>query len=280
MAAVKGLTPEQIARYDEEGYLVLPALFNKREIGSMASEATRLAQWQVAISLALGEPTPRLDVQRRNGHVVLRKLQPVNDVSPVFARFSRDDRLITPLRDLLGCEPVLMEEKLNYKQVLPGNPDVVTGADPDESFPFHTDIAYFWLDGYPLSTVSSAITIDDTTRDNGPIMVVPGSHKKQWPHKEGWPPVLADGAVRAEEAVPVLAPAGSVLIFHSALVHASSQNNTCLPRRIMIFSHYPETHPVEFDKRNRELRRRGQMTEERYEDLVYSGASVPEYRLR
>lgn len=279
MVGVKGLTAEQLARYEEDGYLVLPALFNRREIGSMAAEATRLAQWQVAISLALGEPTPRLDVQRRNGHVVLRKLQPVNDVSPVFLRFSRDDRLVDPLRDLFGCEPVLMEEKLNYKQVLPGNPDVVTGAD-DDSFPFHTDYAYFWLDGYPSETVSSAITIDDMTRDNGPILVVPGSHKKQWPHKEGWPPVLADDAVDPSDVVPVVAPAGSVLIFHSSLVHASSPNLTCEPRRVMIFSHYPETHPVEFDKRNRELRRRGQMAEEKYEDLVYSGASVPEYRLR
>ncbi|MDQ1437163.1 MAG: hypothetical protein QOK43_792 [Acidimicrobiaceae bacterium] len=275
-----GLTAEQRARYDKDGYLVLPALFNRREVNSMANEATRLAQWQVAISLALGAPTPRLDVQRRGDDVVLRKLQPVNDVSPVFARYSRDERLLHPLRDLLGCEPVLMEEKLNYKQVLPGSPDVVTGDDPDESFPFHTDIAYFWLDGYPIETVSSAISIDETTIDNGPIIVVPGSHKRQWPHREGWPPVLADGAVDEADCVPLLAPPGSVFVFHSALVHASSQNHTREPRRIIIFSHYPETHRVEFDKRNRELRRRGRAAEERYEELVYSGAKVPEYRLR
>lgn len=275
-----GLTDKQLKQYDEDGFLVLPAVFNRREISAMANEATRLAQWQVAISLALGEPTPRLDVQRRDGQVVLRKIQPVIDVSPVFARFSKDERLIGPLRQILECEPVLMEEKLNYKQVLPGSPDVVTGDERDESFPFHTDIAYFWLDGYPLETLSSAITIDEQTAENGPIVVVPGSHKRDWPHKPGWPPVLADDAVRHDDCVPILAPAGSVVVFHSALVHASSQNRTPDPRRIMIFSHYPATHRVEYDKRNRDLRRRGQMAEERYEELVYSGASVPEYRLR
>lgn len=280
MAGLRGLTPEQRARYEEDGFLVLPELFNRREVTSMAAEATRLAQWQVAISLALGEPTPRIDVQRRGEKVVLRKIQPVNDVSPVFARYARDERLVNPLRDLFCCEPVLMEEKLNYKQVLPGSPDVVTGDEPDESFPFHTDIAYFWLDGYPRETVSTAITIDESTMENGPILAVPGSHRKTWPLKQGWPPVLADGVVNPEDTVPLLAPAGSLLILHSALVHASTQNNTDEPRRLMIFSHYPESHLIEFDKRNRDLRRRGQLAEEQYEDLVYSGASVPEYRLR
>lgn len=275
-----GLTASQRQFYEEEGYLVLPGVFNKREITQMANEATRLAQWQVAISLALGKPTPRLDVQRRGNEVVLRKIQPVNDVSPVFAKYSYDERLLRPLRELLGCEPVLMEEKLNYKQVLPGNPDVVTGALEDESFPFHTDMAYFWFDGYPRETVSSAITIDETTLDNGPIRVVPCSHRREWPVREGWPPLVAQGAVRDEDSVPLLAPAGSIFIFHSCLVHASSANTTNKPRRVIIFSHYPETHVVEFDKRNRELRKAGQAAEDRYEELVYSGAEVPEYRLR
>lgn len=275
-----GLTSEQRAHYDELGYVVLPGVFNKREVAQMAAEADRLAQWQVAISLALGAPTPRLDVQRRDHQVVLRKIQPVNDVSPVFTMYSNDERLLRPLRELLGCEPLLMEEKLNYKQVLPGNPDVVTGTDEDDSFPFHTDLAYYWLDGYPPETVSSAISIDETTAANGPIQVVPCSHKREWPLREGWPPIVADDALRGVETVPLLAPAGSLFLFNSALVHASSANRTCRPRRVMIFSHYPETHPIEYDKRNRPLREAGQAAEDRYEELVYSGVKVPEYRLR
>lgn len=275
-----GLTEQQLQRYEEDGYLVIPAVFNRRETTAMANEATRLAQWQVAISLALGQPTPRLDVQRRDRRVVLHKIQPVIDVSPVFARFARDERLVGTLRAILGCHPVLMEEKLSYTQVLPGNPDVVTRETLDEVFPFHTDLAYFWLDGYPVETLSSAITIDEQTVDNGPILVVPGSHKRDWPFKPGWPPALADDAVRQDDCVGVEAPAGSVVVFHSALVHASTPNRSLQPRRMMIFSHYPETHRAEYDKRNRELRRLGQLAEERYEELVYSGASVPEYRLR
>jgi ectoine hydroxylase-related dioxygenase (phytanoyl-CoA dioxygenase family) len=268
---VAALTADQLAQYEEDGYLVLPALFSDEEVAEMAAEADRLAAYQVAVSLTLGTTSPRLDVQRRDGQVVLRKIQPVNDISPTFTKFSEDERLVRPLSDILGCAPVLMEEKLNYKQVLPGNPSVVTGDDPDESFPFHTDIAYFWLDGYPMSTLSSAITIDETTIDNGPIVVVPGSHKRKWPHQEGWPPVLAPGAVREDETVAVLAPPGSVMIFHSALVHASSANRTATPRRLMILSHHPETHEVEPDKRNRHLRLAAHEAEQRYEETPLEG---------
>ena len=276
-----GLPDKQRRQFDEDGFLVIPAVFSKREITQMAAEADRLAQWQVNISLALGHPTPRLDVHRRDGRVVLRKMQPVNDVSPVFTMFSRDERVVGPLRDLFGCEPMLMEEQLNYKQVLPGDPDVeVDPAGGDESYPFHYDAAFFRLDGYPGETLTAAITIDETTPENGPLRVIPGSHRRQWPLQGEWPPFVDADAVVEDDAVPVLAPPGSVLLIHSALVHASSANRTDRPRRIMVFSHYPEWHEVEYDRRCRPQRLAGQAAEDRYEELVYSGVPLPEYRLR
>jgi ectoine hydroxylase-related dioxygenase (phytanoyl-CoA dioxygenase family) len=276
---VAGLTAEQRASFDECGYVLLTDVFNRRDVSAMANEATRLAQWQVAISLALGGPTPRIDVRRRNGDVVLRQIQPVNDVSPVFARYARDERLMQPLRDLLGCEPVLMEEKLDCKQVLPGNPDVARGDD-DEALTFYSELAFNWLDGYPLETLSSLIFIDDTTAENPPVRVVPRSHRREWPVVPTWPPTLADGSVRSEDAVPLFGASGSVVILHAALVRTLTPNRSSVPRRVMQFSHYPETFEMEHDKRNRRLRRAGQQAEERYEELVYSGVKVPDYRLR
>jgi ectoine hydroxylase-related dioxygenase (phytanoyl-CoA dioxygenase family) len=263
-----GLTQEQRARYEEDGYLVLPGVFNRREVAQMAAEATRLAQWQVSISLALGTPTPRLDVQRRGPEVVLRTIRPVNDVSPVFTKYANDERLLRPLRELLDAEPVLMEEKLHYQQVLPGRPEVVTGADADadESFPFPTDHGPLWLDGEPPEA-RSAIAIDANTADNGPFCVVPGSHTR-------------DGTARRAEAVPVLCPAGSIVLLHPALAHSSSVRRIDEPRRVLLLSHRPETREAGADTRHRELRLAGQAAEDRYEELVYSGASVPEYRLR
>lgn len=273
------LNAEERASFDDFGFVVLPEVFNRRDVNAMANEATRLAQWQVAISLALGGATPRIDVRRRNGSVVLRQMQPIIDVSPVFARYSRDERLLEPLRDLLGCEPVLLEEKLDYKQVLPGNPDVARGED-DESNSFYSDVAFNLLDGYPLETLTSVVAIDEATSDNAAVRVVPGSHRREWPLRPTWPPLLVDGSVQDTDAVPLAMAPGTVAILHAALVRTLTPNRSEAPRRAMLVSHYPETHPIEHDKRNHRLRRAGQQAEDRYEELVYSGAKVPDYRLR
>ena len=273
------ITDEQRHSYERDGYLVIERAFGDDDVRAMRDEADRIAELVVNVSLATGEASPRLDLQRRGGRVVLRKLQPINDISPVFERVANDERLLGPLRDVLGCEPVLMEEKLVYKQHLRTDPGLPAG-DEDEAFPFHTDLAYFWLDGYPRETLSSAIAIDDTTIENGPIRVVPGSHlRDDWPHQDGWPPILVPGAVDESRTVPVLAPAGSITIFHSALVHASSQNLTDQPRRLIILSHHPSTHVIEPDKRNRHLRMPARAQEERYAQLVAAGAASPTFRM-
>lgn len=274
------LTAAQREAYERDGYVVLPAVFTPDEIAEMTAEADRLAELTVNASIATGELSPRLDVQRRGGHVILRKVQPVSDISEVLTRYTGDERLVGPLRQILGCDPVLMEEKLNYKQILPGPPPIEASVE-GEAFPFHTDLAFFYLDGYPVETLSSAITMDEMTADNGPLRMLPRSHTRlDWPLQGGWPPWIRDDAIPHDELVDVLAPAGSVLIFSSALVHASSENRTPNPRRLLIFSHYPETHDVEPDKRNRHLREAGSAHERRYTELLARGAYSPAFRMR
>lgn len=264
------MTAEHRETYEREGYLVLPGVFDAGEIARMRAESDRLVTEAVNASIALGRRSPRLDLQRRDGVAVVRKLQPIVDASDVFAATVRDERLVGPLRDLLGCEPVLMEEKLNVKQVLPTDVDVDASED-GEGFLLHTDWAYFRAQGYPIETLSSAVSIDASTPDNGPIRVLPGSHRHTYPEREGYPPVLADGAVNEDTLVDVLAPPGSVMVFHSALVHSSSQNRSGRPRRIMIFSHYPSTHDGDADRRNRPLRERAQAHENEYRALLADG---------
>lgn len=259
------LTSEERDRYARDGYIVRPALFDTGELERLREESDRLVERVVRESLTLGERSPRLDGQRRDHRVSVRKLQPVADLSERFAALAQDERLLRPLRELLGCEPMVMEEKLNVKQPLARDDalDRLAVDAGEEGFEFHTDLAYFYLDGYPRETLSSAIAIDACTDDNGPLRVVPGSHLRTWPHREGWPPVLADGAVDEAEVVDLLVPAGTVMVFDSLLVHSSRANATPSPRRMMIYSHYPSTHDVEPDKRNRDLRRRGQEFEAR-----------------
>jgi len=114
------LTPEQLEQFHRDGYLVLPAVFKAAEIERMRAEADRVLELILNSSLALGRCSTRLDWrQLPDGAQIIRKIQPVNDLSPYLAEISNDPRLLEPMRQIMGHEPILMEEKLNYKQPLP-----------------------------------------------------------------------------------------------------------------------------------------------------------------
>jgi ectoine hydroxylase len=258
------LTPQQRADYERDGFVVLPDVFGSDELDRLRSESDRLVDVLVNASLATGELSPRLDVRTTGEDIVLLKVQPLSDVSPPFASIAQDERLLGPMRDLLGCEPLLLEEKLNGKEPLDVDLSALALRPWSPEFPFHTDLHYFVLDGYPEQTLSSAIALDDCTVENGALRFVPGSHTtKDWPLKGGWPPDLAEGLFDGAVQVPLVCSAGTVVIFHSRVAHASSPNRTDLPRRLLIYSHFPATHAVEPDARNRDLRVAGRLHEQR-----------------
>src|SRR5690242_10523346 len=113
-----GLTDEQRDQYFEDGFVVLPSLFGADELAAMRAESDRLADELVNASLALNEVSPRLDLRSDDRGTILLKVQPLSDVSDLFDEVAHDDRLLAPMRDILGCEPRLLEEKLNGKERL------------------------------------------------------------------------------------------------------------------------------------------------------------------
>ena len=272
------LTGEQVAAYERDGYIVLPPVFSAGELEAFRSEADRILTLAVNASLAHRRNHPRTEMTvLADGSLRVRKLQPVNDLSELIASMSSDERLIGPMRQLMGDEPVLMEEKLNYKQHV-----AVPGADlsclfdsvPDDHFPLHHDWGYYVQQGYPENTISSAIAIDDCA-GRGPIRVYPGSHLLD-------PPMVnpdrtsGDGRVFPEtfadaERVSIDAEAGSVMLFHAKLVHDSEPNQSGLPRRMMIYSHYPASHGGDPDRRNGGMRVHARAFEDSYREMVLAG---------
>ncbi|HWL44419.1 MAG TPA: phytanoyl-CoA dioxygenase family protein [Ilumatobacter sp.] len=251
------------AAFDRDGYLVLESVFDENEVAAMAAEADRLLGLVLRSSAVLGAASPRLDAAMRDGRVHVRKVQPLNDLSELFAQVSNDERLIAPMRQLMSDEPILMEEKLNYKQTVLDGPDLahIGLSSNDDSFPLHTDYGYFELEGYPVDILSSAISIDDCA-GRGPLRVVPGSHRVDYPTRQPGDGVLTDTSALGP-GVDIDAPPGSVMVFHSKLVHDSTPNRSGLPRRILIYSHFPARHGGDPDRRNAPLRDAGQAFERR-----------------
>ena len=241
-----------IQEFDERGYVVLEAVFSDEEVGTMRNEADRILELIVNSSLANGRKSARLDlVEASTGDHLVRKIQPINDLSLALSTISSDERFLAPLEALMGATPLLMEEKLNYKEPLPAPVSGITSSRQDDRFPVHSDWAYYSSQGYPQNVISSAICIDEFTEENGPIHVWPGSHLEHLEHESldiglQVKPDLIDFS----GGIDLLAPAGSVLIFHSLLIHNSKANSTNRPRRVMIYSHYPSSFETCFDARN------------------------------
>ncbi len=244
---------ELIEKYNRDGYVAIENAFNPDEVGRMQQEADAILELIMNASIGLGRKSGRLDVlQKENGDQIVRKIQPINDLSLYLAQISNDERFLGPMRTVMGDEPILMEEKLNYKEPLPypvSGFDV--GPKPSDRFPIHCDWAYYKAQNYPQSVLSSAIALDDCTEDSGPLHIWPGTHKEHLPHDQVEIGLeVQPGLIDPDSGIDMLVPAGTVMIFSSLLIHNSRPNLSGKPRRLMIYSHYPKAADMGIDIRN------------------------------
>ena len=247
------LDAAQLAQFAEQGYLVLPEAFDGAEVACMRREADRILELVINSSLALGRTSGRLDLaQDAAGRQMVRKIQPINDLSLYLSGVAADERLLGPMRQLMGDEPVLMEEKLNYKAPLPRPVAGLRPARADTRFPVHSDWAHYKTQDYPQSIISSAVSMDDCTPETGPLRVWPGSHAAHLEHErlESGDIQVRPDLIDLQGGEEIIAPAGSVMLFHALLVHNSRSNSSGRPRRLMIYSHFPQSAGLGFDVRN------------------------------
>jgi ectoine hydroxylase-related dioxygenase (phytanoyl-CoA dioxygenase family) len=171
----------------------------------------------------------------------IRSMEPLHHLDARIDRLIEDARITQPLSDLLGCEIGPFTDKLNFKR---------PGGSP---FPWHQDTPY-WAFGceHVDRLVSLQIYLDDATRENGCLWVIPGSHAR------GVLPVFSDrgtlgrlytdlGQVEASGAaadpLAIEAPAGSAVFFSGDIVHGSQTNRTQQSRRALILTYQPAGHP-------------------------------------
>ncbi len=244
---------ELIEQFSRDGYVAIENAFNPDEVTRMQQEADAILELIVNSSLGLGRRSRRLDIlEKENGDQIVRKIQPTNDLSLYLAEISNDERFLGPMRTIMGDDPILMEEKLNYKEPLP---EPISGMDMgdrrSDRFPIHSDWAYYAAQDYPQSIISSAIAMDDCSADSGPLHVWPGTHKENLPHdKVDIGLEVRPGLIDPDGGIDLLVPAGTVMIFSSLLIHNSTPNLSGRPRRLMIYSHHPKAAEMGTDVRN------------------------------
>lgn len=223
-----GLNETQLQQYDRDGFIVLEDWFDEATVQTFSQAADELLENIGPIVYG----NPRIQVDQIGETTRVRQVYPVIDISETFARLAQDARLLDPFRSLFNDEPVLFEDKLNYKYPSGGSP-----------FPMHQDYSY-WQDYSPqLTTV--LIYLDRATEENGCLEVVPGWHKK------GLLPIerikvgqsiddyVSPKVLDPSLAIKVPASAGTMILFTCYTPHSSAPNLSAYPRRAMILTYNP-----------------------------------------
>jgi ectoine hydroxylase-related dioxygenase (phytanoyl-CoA dioxygenase family) len=222
-----------IEQYRRDGYLTTPSALSPADL-----QVLRAASDEVLACCAADPERYRQRIEWERDHVdashsagmerVIRKLEPVSDLSPVFAKYARHPGIIDPLRQIFGDEVCLFEDKLNLK--LPGG----------SPYPWHQDWACCWR-AHTDELITCFIYLDDADETMGCLQVIPGSHqgKPILPFREGGHFEIDPAVVDSERASPVPLPAGGMIYFDPYLLHYSDYNTTTRPRRTIIYTYNP-----------------------------------------
>lgn len=211
------------ADYEANGYVQLPSQFSAREIQSWQEEADRL--W--SLPEVNDSSSFRVDWRASTGEErVPERLDPVTDISPVFAELAKDQRLTSPATVLLGEAPLLFKDKLIVK------PPGVTG------YPLHQDFAYIDFFGFEGSQqLAACIAIDRSDANAGPIEFFPKLHHQRLPSPPERPGEVDERLLEIKEGQVLTMEPGDVVFFSSLCPHRSAPNRSNTNRRLLFFTY-------------------------------------------
>jgi ectoine hydroxylase-related dioxygenase (phytanoyl-CoA dioxygenase family) len=238
--------PFAVEEYRRDGYAIVRGIVGPARLEELCAEADRLgdalaeapARWGSHVDWERDHVEPS---DRDLAGLKIARIEPLIDLSDIFAELSCDPRVTAPAEAIFGDGVALFEDKLNLK--LPG------GA----GFPWHQDWSCCWR-AHTDELVTCFVALDDATEENGPLQVIPGSH-----HPRTCLPFRGDAeniddpafraktegfevdpaAVDAASVVRATLGAGDMVVFDPYLLHASDRNVSDRPRRTIIYTYHP-----------------------------------------
>ncbi|MES2461890.1 MAG: phytanoyl-CoA dioxygenase family protein [Armatimonadota bacterium] len=229
------LSPEQIAFYDSEGYLVLPDLLNGADMApvraAMMDKVSMIAdalyddgvikdkREQSAFPYRLAELFDGLSDKE-----FLKYGRSWRDRLPGYFDLMANSKILDAVESLIGGE-LFANPVYNVR---PKVPKVAAGA-----VPWHQDKSY-WPGANANPVITVWIPLVDSTQENGCLQIWPRTHKTRVMsyHQEkvtgtGYTEIDEEHLVKARrEAVSLPISAGSAILFNDRCVHMSTPNNS------------------------------------------------------
>lgn len=220
------LSEEQISFYRDNGYLLVENAVTQEQLDRM--RAITYALIDESRSVTKSNAIFDLDEGHSFDTPRLTRIKLPHKQDPYFWEVLKSEKMSGVLTSLLGPNTAIQTSKLNTKA--PGGGAAVE---------WHQDWAF-----YPHTNddmLAFGLMLEDVTLDNGPLQVIPGSHKG---------PVLshhndigqfcgavdpADPDFHHDKAVTLTGKAGSMTVHHARTLHGSAPNVSDRNRLIVFY---------------------------------------------
>ena len=226
---------ELIERFERDGYLVLPEVFSPAEVALLTDELERQRH------------DPAMDgsekTVREPDSGAIRSVFETHRDNPLFGRLAVDERIAGVARFILGGDIYVHQSRMNFKPGFHG-----------KEFYWHSDFeTWHCEDGLPrMRTLSCSILLTDNHAYNGPLLLIPGSHR-HFIHCVGATPDdhYRQSLRQQQIGIPdedslrqmverhgidlATGPAGSVVFFDCNTLHGSNGNISPNPRSNLFY---------------------------------------------
>ena len=216
--------------FEQNGYLFFERLFDENEVARFQVELHEL--WSKVSESSCDA------VIREPGTDIVRSVFAVHETNERFRCLLHDHRLVAMAEQILGSPVYIHQSRINYKTGFSG-----------KDFYWHSDFETWHVeDGMPrMRALSVSIALSDNLSVNGPLMLIPGSHRHYVTCVGATPEDHFRQSLRRQEiGVPddeslrwladcggidaPVGPAGSVVLFDCNTMHGSNSNITPYPR--------------------------------------------------
>ena len=229
------LSEAQLREYEENGFLFFESFFDESDMNLFLEDLNGYGKDD--------------DLKNREQVIIepyadeVRSIFGIHQISERFDRLTRNPELLAIAKQILGSEVYIHQSRINDKPGFKG-----TG------FNWHSDFeTWHTEDGMPrMRCFSLSILLTENNEFNGPLMLIPGSHKWFIPTRgktpqENWKESLKVQTIGVPEPdrlksmtdngglVAPKGPPGSMIIFECNTLHASANNLSPWPRSNLFF---------------------------------------------
>jgi len=222
------LTSEQVDFFHQNGYCAGVRLLNEEQVAQLRAELADLTDPSYPGNQLFHEYHSN---ESKNPDTVLFHALGAWRIKSAFHDILWNPAFVIPASQLLDGGVRFWHDQLFYKPAHHGG--VVA---------WHQDYSY-WTRTQPMQHLTCWIALDDSTRENGCLQYVPGSHR--WPllpvtglagNMDEIRTVLSPEQLREFQPVAIELKAGEATFHHPLMVHGSYENRTDRPRRATVIN--------------------------------------------